>query len=327
MSPRSRVASTSTPETPKVSENQLFLWTYREIVLCVAQGIVLSSMATFLLVLLIFVTIGPIGPLLTVNGIAAVILAVVVVTAIVFCFRNRFVKSFVTRARFSRLFRIRTFVLWVDQIALVLLLITSAWLIVAWLSKLAELLSPDLIRVWIIVFVVSTFSKNLVAYTDFLREDGQTYLCLMQALASSNYSDSLSWLYRGIDGVAKVLEGADIDVSSRRLRFGINAKLLRGKSVSDLVEKIANAILVVSTRKGLGETHSSDLIETLRILISEADETTKFGVGLAPSYHDKIASMWELVSKSGSLLTVVIYIAIVLVIYIKTGQIPQTIIP
>jgi hypothetical protein len=301
------------------------VWNKLQVVFAIPLGVLMGLAAGISFAFLYLTVVRP----LSMIGLDFFLFVPAVVFLISFIFRNDLASLTVRRMQFSKLYWLMRVVRWMRQIAVVFFFSATGWLLLAFSLKL---LPPpiDVLRGWILAGGLIGVLYPLNILTNFVLDDAEPCLCFEQSLASRNYNGSVKWLYRGIDGLTTILKGFDMDVSSRILKFSIHSRLLKGESIAKLVELMLKSLLEITKRKGIEETHSGNLVRLIRQLVAEANKMEASGFKLTPSYRDRSRSLWELLSKSAPVITALVYgssVVIILLLYLRTGQVLPSFIP
>lgn len=259
------------------------------------------------------------------------VVAVFFLAATLAIYRERIANSLIARFEFRSLYRLSRVV---ESLTLILYTISLAVLVVL----ISGLLTPssrqtvslfgvsvDLAFVAVISLVIASSigvaCYALWAYTAFFSLGGLASLCIKQAQLSPP-SEAGVWLNRGFVATAARLQDFYAAISPNRMLFAINMKDLRGEPVDSLLDKIAMGILDSSSAK---QSHA--LYKAIRELNNEVERARKDGFKMRPTYRERTARLWNILSKSTPLILVMFTLFLAALSYALTGRISVTLPP
>ena len=297
----------------KASSQHVLQWNTLTMLLYMAM----VSPAVYVCVTLLILFSRPTTPTLLTSGGAISIAAVtVLLTGLAILLRNDFAVAVATRFDFEKLFFYRWVITALVGCVLGVLLLS--------LVVIVSVPSWALGMVWPFwgSFVDYLVLAPILLYTDFFSNQGEASLCLHQACMSLDLDDFNFWFKRGIKAMIRRLKEIGVRVSGGDIIFAVNVKLLRGESIKDTVNNLAEGILRLAPTDVPSQVQSSSLYETIENLTRLTKLAGADGLQSVPSYRERISRTWDFLARSVQLIAFVLALTIAVLLYLSKGEFP-----
>ena len=247
--------------------------------------------------------------------IAVSFMTVALVVVVSGSLHNRAVRAIATRFDFVKLYWYQRAMAAAITSAVLAFFILFFFMILA--SAVRAQITWEVPAIFVSSGMVYLIAAPIALYTKPFSSQGEAYLCLTQALRPDT-KDAASWLTRGFDAFSRRLEELEIHVSPRTIIFAINMKVLKGEHFEGIVKKMAAGIMEIDV---LDKPRSIDLYEVIKNLNCEAASGSAGGVGMVPSYGERIFKGWDFFVRSAKVISFVIIAGLIIWTYIQTGKI------
>jgi hypothetical protein len=295
----------------KASSQHVLQWNTLAMVLHMA----LFFPAVYVCVTLLILFSRPTTPLT--SGSAISIAAVtVLLTGLAILLRNDFAVAVATRFDFEKLFFYRWAITALVGCVLGVLLLSMVVIV--------SVPSWALGMVWPFLgsFVGYVALVPILFYTDFFSNQGVASLCLNQACMSLDLDDFNFWFKRGIKAMIRRLKEIGVLVSGGDIIFAVNVKLLRGESIKDTVNNLAEGILRLAPTDVPSQVQSSSLYETIENLTRLTKLAGADGLQSVPPYRERISRTWDFLARSVQLIAFVLALTMAVLLYLLGGEFP-----
>lgn len=240
----------------------------------------------------------------------------VVLTGLVILLRNDFAVAVATRFDFEKLFFYR----WVitGLVGCVLGILLLSMVVIVYVPSWA------LSMVWPFLgsFVGYMVLVPILFYTDFFSNQGVANLCLNQASMYLDLDDFNFWFKQGIKAMIRRLKEIGVRVSGGDIIFAVNVKLLRGESIKDTVNNLAEGIMRLAPANVPSQVRSASLYETIENLTRLTKLAGADGLQSVPPYRERISRTWDFLARSVQLIAFFLAFTIAVLIYLSKGEFP-----